>query len=454
MHKTAKIRRKLRKNVRTIEAHLLTYFIVIISVISLGLGVVFFHTVENVTKKDEVAKVKLIGKQVLRMLDIHFSVADGTSIDFSDDVKLYRGLTSVQALSEGAKAKYARRANKQDVEFIVLNTNGEMVETISSYRVPFDAVWVKSELKSLITNESNYYLVTQNGVMHWVVVRPIERETIAGYLLVSKRIDSDLHAQINNVFPQDMSFQFFKNDILKIKSFSSLEMEILSYDSEERYSDTVFSIMTKEGRTAPFRLYLQYEHDDAMRRVLMVSFWFALGFVVLSLAGFMLFLRKKLVYPIRVVNNWLSRHLYSVEDIEPLNYDGYEEVKQVGVNIYRICMKFAHTNAQSKQILESISDYVFRVDDRGVVAYCSPSCERWLGVPYTQIVGQPIDFLIQIASGEAVDSWLHMVFHSGSSYESDVAFSTVFERNIKIWSHVTVSKIPNANLATLIIRRV
>ena len=77
-----------------------------------------------------------------------------------------------------------------------------------------------------------------------------------------------------------------------------------------------------------------------------------------------------------------------------------------------------HGDLMFRELIESISHVVFRIDDKGHFTYLSPRCEEILGIPPSSLIGKPITSVIVPAEKDRLCTKYREV-KAGTAYPSD-----------------------------------
>jgi PAS domain-containing protein len=415
-------------------------------------------------------KIEQIGQRVIDALEIQFEFLDQLNLDYANWTELYNRLESSEPLDAFFEQEIAHLSTVTVSQVVLFDKYGRELQSATHGNLFFDVSWFSKEIEmfsnlgyghvkySSPIGNHRIYLRSNNEQLIWNIVRPVYDSNgngkLRGYMMFARQIDYKLREKISRLFEQEIALEVLDSVHIAFTRYSDLIPQLTVLEEKENSFDGIFALNARSEGGDAMRLTVSASKPTHLYHQVYLMKVIEMVLIIMTITALMIFLRIRLTRPIANMSSWLQRYSQLTrEELPKFDYSKDDELSLLASNIQKMHQYQRKAWSEQSQILNSISDYMFKINEAGVVTYCSPSCAEWFGLDTKQIVGQSLDFLLQSDVDNNLNSCLSTVFSSQETCEKMGSIAPLTHTTLGPVRQVTFSRIKGSDEAIAIIRR-
>ncbi|WP_160111348.1 CHASE4 domain-containing protein [Vibrio hangzhouensis] len=400
-----------------IEKRLLLAMLLILIAVLLVFSLLSINVLRDTSYRVEKQQIEKLAKNAMRVLLLDLKSLEVVSKDYSSWGQLYDVVNSDDKLKIDLfyESEISHLNSDSNSAFIV--NNGDSIVKSSDDDREFILRLIYNKFSQ---SSEKYFVVTRQKEVFWVVSRPIlmdGRSSIEHYFVLIRRLNRELIENLRRVFDDKVDIIYKHDGVSDYDNFFDVDIRLVSYSWNDSFSDGLFEVLT-ESEKVQLDVFVRKFHSVDYLHGIKVFIYLVIATILLIMTGLLILLRRFVTIPLAEINQWLKESTEGKGLISKFDYAGNDEIGDMSDNIYNMHRNLQLVSKESNKIVNSMGDYVFKVDEEGKVLYCSESCEMLIGIKKSDIINNPVDILIQLKEYPSLLPILAQVLDGNTLFDS------------------------------------
>lgn len=272
-----------------------------------------------------------------------------------------------------------------------------------------------------------------------------------GYISFIIHVNEEFYQTIRDIVDINFTVKLPTNTIFNL--IDGIWDLSYKFDSMYQSNDKVYYTYRLYNRGKPGNIKLTIEHKTSNFKMSNYIPFVAAQLLTLCLVIILVFviIRAYITKPIIDLEQWVTKK--SSNEKEPFIYQYDDELANLARSIQSSHNNLSNLSSYHSALLNTISDIIITTDTEMRVVYCNPAALSWLNGSSNDIIGQPLDFILNSTSGDSVAYWFSTVFNKQREYKGYCRLTSIYSTEMKDKeANIQMDSINNGKNAAIIIK--
>ncbi|GGA80890.1 hypothetical protein GCM10011369_23550 [Neiella marina] len=248
---------------------------------------------------------------------------------------------------------------------------------------------------------------------HSVIPEQTPTGPLVGFFTVLRELDDELLSELGDSLGiyLDVSTLIRPNNPVLVATNEITELKVTSFWRSDKAIGASFSSETQNGETIPIIIETRFELPQGNLMVETVTM--VVNVVVFVIVAMLILManNRLIIRPITLLSAKLHqmKGFGAIADLSLSHRK--DEIGSLTRSIDSLLLRLSRQHRYNQLILGSISDALFVVSPNGAISFANTASLKWLRLNEKQLIGQPIDYLIESTEPDASIAHLLTLAH-------------------------------------------